>query len=384
MLETIWRLLFRDKKYWDRVSWKDVCQHPCMEFSILHEHVQKIPMIRKYIHLHPDFPPSLLLDYTQDWIHFSKTVPMDFVVSTLDNPAYHWIFRFLCTNPTMTPSLLQEHFWPYLSHDVQYAVLRDSYLFQHPLFSLQDLSQEPYRCILHNVHQISKHPGFRPSWLPRIPQRRWSELDWKHLSRTLDPAFIEKTWDELPWSIADLSHHRRLPFSLVIRHKKHKKWDWEGISLHVSLETLERFHSTFPFRYPVVSKNLHLRAWFVREHPTKKWDRLQLAMNPALTPKDIWADPLLFPLWRWDHVIRNPSLDTETLEKMHRSVYQRLGLFKNHGKKDLRYVDLQVMRIHRGFLVYQHRHQLRNKVAFLHKVHARLPRDMWEAVLVFV
>jgi hypothetical protein len=42
------------------------------------------------------------------------------------------------------------------------------------------------------------------------------------------------------------------------------------------------------------------------------------------------------------------------------------------------------MRIHRGFLVYQHRHQLRNKVAFLHKVHARLPRDMWEAVLVFV
>jgi len=374
--------LVREKKYWDRVSWKDVCQHPLVDFQTLHAHAHKIPMIRKHIHLHPDFPPSFFFDYTPDWNHFSKTAPIEFVVSTLENRRYQWVFRFLCENPTMTPAVLDTHFWPYLSHDVRYAVLRDSFLFRHPRFSVDDLDHEPYR--LRYLAVLSRHPGFRPSWLFRIPRRRWCELDWKHLSRTMDMTFIETTWGQHPWSIPDLSHHRRLSFSFLYRHRKHKKWDWDAISSNVSLADLSAHHHRFPFRFAAVSRNLHLRAWFVRDHPLKKWDRLQLAVNPALPPREIWADPLLFPVWRWDHALRNPSMDPDTLEKMHRSFLPRLALFKNRGTRDPRYLDLLAMRIFLCFQMYRQRRHLRRSLAFLRKVHTILHDDAWDAVMAFV
>ena len=385
----MWRetlqILLDHKKYWDRVSWKDVCQHPCVDFVLLESHAPKVPMIRKYLYLHPFFQPSLVLEYVDDeqkWSRVSKTVPLQYVLPTLEDPRYHWVFRSLCENPTMTPSILKEHFWPFLSHDVRCAVLRDSFLFQHPRFPIDDLCHEPYRLV--NLAGLSRHPLFSVSWFTRIPKKRWSALDWKYLSRTMDPVFIESTWPFLPWSIADLSHHRCLPFSLLVKYKKHKKWDWDAISLHVPLTHLCTYHKRLPFRYPVVSKNLHLRAWFVHEHPTKKWDRVQLAMNPAMVPKQIWEDRLLFPVWRWDHVVRNPSLDPETLQKMQRSLPQRFGLFKNHGLHDPRYIDLQAMRIHLCFRSYRRRQQFRRKLVFLCAVHTRLYEDLWDTVLMFV
>ena len=376
-----------DKKLWNRISWKDVCTNPCVDFMLLERYAPYIPMIGKHWHLHPDFPMVHLFGEegpppSTDWKHVSKTAPMSCILRTLEDRRYHWDFQSLLENPDMTPSILRDHFWPYLSHDVRHAILKQSLVFQHSRFSFEELCGEPYRLL--NVTILSRHPDFSPEWFHRIPKRRWSEVDWKHLSRTMDPRYIQNTWNHWPWSISDLSHHPRLPFSLVLRFKKHKKWDWDGISLYVRLSTLVAYHHRFPFRYPIVSKNIHLRPWFVREHPTKRWDRIQLAMHPAMVPRLIWEDRLLFPIWRWDHVLRNPSLDQETLENMQRSFYQRLSLLKNHFHHDPHFRGLQATRIQTFFEAVHQRRLLQRKLAFLKTIEQRLPMDLWRRMIQWV
>lgn len=366
----------RERKYWGRVAWKELCSNPWVDFSLLRSFSDKVPMIQKYQHLHPDFPPELILDAPRDWAYFSRTAPISFILATLEKPDYHWVFRSLCQNPGMTPVILQERFWPFLSYDVRHAVLRDPFLWQHPNFSIGDFDGSVI-----NVHALSHHPHFTPSWLPK---KRWDELDWKHLSANMDPSFIERTLDSLPWSVEGLSHHPRLPFSLVLRYRRHKRLDWDAVSLNVRLPDLVAHHHNLPFRYPMISRNLHLRAWFVREYPTKKWDRVQLAMNPAMVPREILEDRLLFPVWRWDHVLRNPSLDLGTLEKMHHTFVKRLVLVKNHFSKDPRFVELQAMRIQKFFGYLVSRRHVTKRLAFLRHVYDTLDTDTWQSVLCFI
>ena len=387
-LQTLVLDLVKEKKHWERVAWKELCQNPWVDWDTLFPIKDKVPFIKKYLHLSPNFPPEQILDTLEwaspsppDWVFFSKTMPMSFIVSTLDDQRYRWVFRSLCQNPDMTPAILHEHFWPYFSHDVRRAVLRDSCLYEHPLFLPKDLVFE--NRVL-NVFALGHHPHFRPSWFSLVPKKRWDELDWKHLSGKIDPAFIEKTWGFYPWTLEGLSRHPRMPFSMVLRHRYSKKLDWEAISLHVRLSDLALYHHRLPFRYPWVSKNLHLRPWFVREHPMKKWDRLQLAMNPAMVPREIWEDRLLFPVWRWDHVLRNHALDKETLDKMNVSFLKRLVLVKNHFSLDPRYREVQVMRIQGFFWRVVSRRETTRKVRFLNRIYRMLNADAWGLVVSFI
>lgn len=386
-LQTLVLDIVKEKKHWERVAWKELCQNPWVDWEALYTVKDKVPFIKKYLYLSPNFPPEEILgcpgcptppDY---WTHLSRTMPMSFIISTLDDHRYRWVFRSLCQNPGMTPAILQEHFWPFLSDDIRRAVFRDSSLYQHPLFLPKDLVFEEK---IINVFAFSHHPRFKPSWFSLVPKKRCDELDWKHLSGKIDPSFIQKTWGFYPWTLEGLSHHPRMPFSIVLRHRYSKKLDWEAISLHVRLSDLSLYHHRLPFRYPWVSRNLHLRPWFVREHPMKKWDRLQLAMNPAMVPREIWEDRLLFPVWRWDHVLRNPSLDKETLEKMNVSFLKRLVLVKNHFSLDPRYRELQVMRIQGFFKNVQKRREMTRKVRFLRCVYHTLNADTWGHVVRFI
>lgn len=372
-------LVTGDEKYWGRVAWRELCQNPWIPWETLEAFSPKVPLLQKYRHLHPDFLPEGILELpSREWAYFSKTAPMSFILETLEDARYHWVFRALCQNPGMTPKILADHFWPFLSYDVQRAVLRDSTLYQHPHFSPQDF---PYHV---NYAALSHNPRFRPSWLSLIPKRRWDELDWKHLSGHMDPSFIEETWNRLPWSLPGLSFHPRLPFSLVLRHRRNKKLDWDGVSLHVRLKDLCAHHLRLPFRYPIVSRNLHLRPWFVREFPMKKWDRIQLAIHPAMVPRDIFEDRLLFPVWRWDHALRNPSLDVVTLEKMRPTFVKRLGLFKNLFGKDPRYLALQAMRLQKFWGCLRERRETSRKVRFMKRVHLTLDTDTWNLVVQFI
>ena len=378
----------KEKKLWERVAWKELCQNPWVRWEDLISIMDKVPFIKKYLYLHPQFPPEEILGWFSAcptppdyWTHLSKTMPMSFIVMTLDDGRYRWVFRSLCQNPDMTPAVLQEHFWPYFSHDVRRAVLRDSCLYEHPRFLPQDLVFE--NRVL-NVFALSHHPSFGTSWLSILPRKRWKELDWNHLSAKIDPAFIQTTWGQYPWTLEGLSHHPRMPFSMVLRHRRSKKLDWEAISLHVRLSDLCLYHHRLPFRYQTVSRNLHLRPWFVREHPMKKWDRIQLAMNPAMVPQEIWEDRLLFPVWRWDHVLRNPSLDKETLDKMNVSFLKRLVLVKNHFSLDPRYRELQVIRIQGFFASVQKRREITRKVRFLRGVYRMLNADVWGYLVRFI
>ena len=369
------------KKYWQRVAWKELCQNPWIDWTLLHSFAGTVPLLQKYQHLHPAFPPEHILDAPRDWTYFSRTAPMSFILSTVEDPRYHWDFRYLCQNPGLTPEILAEYFWPFLSYDVRCAILRDSFLYQHPHFAPHDLTMD-HR--IPNVTALCHHPHFQPSWMSLFPRKRWEELDWKALSKRMDPSFIEKTWNRLPWSMEGLSFHPRLPFSLILRHRRHKKWNWEGISLHVRLSDLYAYHHCLPFRYPAVSKNLHLRPWFVREFPMKKWDRIQLAIHPAMVPRYIFEDRLLFPVWRWDHVLNNPSLDVRTFEKMHSSFLRNLGLFKNHFCRDPRFRNLQAMRIQQLWMDWKKRRRMSQKICFLVNVHHHLNADTWSTVLQFL
>ena len=138
-----------DKKLWNRISWKDVCTNPCVDFMLLERYAPYIPMIGKHWHLHPDFPMVHLFGEegpppSTDWKHVSKTAPMSCILRTLEDRRYHWDFQSLLENPDMTPSILRDHFWPYLSHDVRHAILKQSLVFQHSCFSFEELCGEPY------------------------------------------------------------------------------------------------------------------------------------------------------------------------------------------------------------------------------------------------
>jgi hypothetical protein len=107
-------------------------------------------------------------------------------------------------------------------------------------------------------------------------------------------------------------------------------------------------------------------------------------MHPAMVPRYIWEDRLLFPIWRWDHVLRNPSLDQETLERMQRSFYQRLSLLKNHFHHDPRFLGLQATRIQTFFEAVHQRRLLQRKLAFLKTIEQRLPMDLWRRMIQWV
>jgi len=393
----MWQLIFSDmlgkimaqQKYWTGVPWEEACQNPCVEFEALVRCTTKIPWVRKHLFSHPSFPPESLLEWCGDdkkaWIKVSETTALEVIVPTLDDHRYRWDFRSLCRNPGLAPSVVREHFLPFLPREMVRMVLADSSLFRHPLFSLDDLSEPPFSLV--NLHILSHHPHFDESWFEHIPSDRWPVLDWKHLSQhpNIQGSFIEKTFHTMPWSVKGLSHHPRLPVRLVLRYR-YMKWDWDGVSTHMTLSDLCRFGKTLPVRYRFVSKNLHLRPWFVRENLDKRWDRVQLAVNPALRPCDAYEDPLLFPIWRWDHVFQNPSLDLATFEKVRAQLTfpGSFGLFKNHFTRDDRYVCLQAMRLQGFFRLVLMKRLTRKRVVFMKRAHDRVPLEVWRYLAVFV
>ena len=377
------------QKYWTGVPWGEACRNPFVEFEALARCTIEIPWVRKHLFSHPSFPPESLLEWCGDdkkaWVRVSETIALEAIVPTLDDHRYRWDFRSLCRNPGLGPSVVREHFLPFLPREMVRVILADSPLFRHPLFSLDDLRAPPFS--LGNLHILSHHPRFDESWFQYIPSDRWPSLDWKHLSGSpnIRGSFIEKTFYTMPWSLKGLSHHPGLPVRLVLRHRR-MKWDWDGVSMHMTLSDLCAFGKTLPVRYRFVSKNLHLRPWFVRENLDKRWDRVQLAVNPALRPCDAYEDPLLFPIWRWDHVFQNPSLDPTTFEKVRAQLAfpASFGLFKNHFTRDDRYVCLQAMRLQGFFRNLLVQKLTRRKVAFMKRAYDCFPLEVWWYLAAFL
>lgn len=373
-----------ENKHVHRVSWKHVCENPLIDYSFLEARQEKWPLFKKFLHLHPDYPPERILNQKKtDWIYFSRTVSIDFIVETMEDSRYHWVFYGICQNLELTPEILAEHFLPFLSYDMMSFLLKNSMCFCHPGFGFEVLQNYPY--MLKNLHMLSSHPSFTKEWLFRIPKRRWNELDWKALSKHpgIPLSFIEKTFSSLPWSIPDMSFHPHLTLRFVTRYMK-KQWNWDAISENMHISEAWIYRNTIPIRYAFLSKNLHLRLWFVHERLFHKWDRIQLAMNPALRPKDVFHDPILFPLWRWDHVLRNPSLDMETLEKMRIQFHVQIHLFRNHFHVDKKYQRLQRFRIQHFFWNLARRRLLKKKIMFLKRVYQRLHADVWFFILSFI
>lgn len=387
-LDCILEKILEEEKHIHRVAWKDVSQNPWINFTLLWRCSKNFIYIQKFLTLHPSFPYDRFLEIIptpskNDWCQLTKKCPVEDVLSSWGKEGKHWVFSSLCYHPDMTASLLQKHIIPFLSHEIIQTFFADSAFFHHPNFSWNDLHKFPFHKI--NYRLLSRHPHFDHTWLFAIPRKHWEELDWNHLSRTLPFSFIENYFLQLPWVIRDLSHHPRLSIQLVLRFRK-KKWDWDGISQHISLSDAWSFRKRISLRFRALSKNLHLRPWFVREFLGKRWDRVELAMNPALRPSNIFQDPILFPMWRWDHCLKNPAMDSVTLGFLLRQLPFSIHIYllKNCFTQDpiLRQTSVQTI-----VKFFRYRLAMQKQTYCLHllrKIHKRFPTEIWWHIVSFI
>jgi len=382
IFETLFTRVISNSHWYNIIPWKEMSSHPLLEFRFVEKN---IPFI-KYLYLHPNFPPDLIVSLENpDWAYFSRTCDTHFILNTLETTQYKWIFRHVCQNPSLTPSMFENDIVPFLSHDVLVSVLGGSLLFQNPAFSFETLASPPYN--LRNVEVLCSHPRFSEKWFDLIPLKRWNEFDWTVLSRhpNISMSFIRRTFNDFPWCIQSLSYHPYLDTNFV-REQKKEAWDWDGVSLHMSLPDILKYVHRFPLRFRALSKNTCIKPWLVRQYLDKKWDMTQLAINPACPPREIFKDPILFPLWKWEHVCQNPSLDPHTFLELQTQLSLRLQmkLFKNHLFLDKRFLMMQRRRIQKAILLYMRKKHMRRRMRFISFVFHKIGRDCWSHVRDYI
>jgi hypothetical protein len=283
----------------------------------------------------------------------------------------------------MTFDILHDFFLQFMTFDVMKKVLGTCLLYQHLRFSWDDLHQPAFQPV--NYFLLSRHPHFDHEWFFRLPQRHRESIDWKHLSRTMSISFIMGHFRQYPWNIRELSFHPQLPIIFVLKNKK-KKWDYDGISQHISLQDAWTFQKNIPLRFSYLSRNLHMRPWFIKEFLCKKWDRVQLAINPALRPSLIYHDPLLFPMWRWDHVVKNAALDEHTWQflKTQLLLPHHIYLFKNKGCFDSRLQNACAFTLTKFIRFCSWKRKTRIRLYYLRKLHQFFPFELWNIIVSFV